>query len=264
MQEVNEHFTGVALELWPDPGFEPRKEKTHFPGPADRSGHGLLAGAGQDPHAVAGAADLRADRAAVHAVDPGPRDCLARHQPARHAGHGLFAAAVHPAGRGHLRTWMLLAINTSIRVQWKANIFTHLLRLPLDYFQKRHLGDIVSRTNSIDEIQRVLTSAFVESLLDGLMMVLTLVMMFIYNPTLGWIAHDGRGAVPAAAPVVVQAAVPAPLKNRSCAAPRCPRTTWKPSGACAPSSCLRASWCAAAHGRPCWSTKPMPRCASRS
>ena len=27
MEEVSEHFTGVALELWPDPGFQPRKEK---------------------------------------------------------------------------------------------------------------------------------------------------------------------------------------------------------------------------------------------
>jgi ATP-binding cassette subfamily B protein RaxB len=43
-----------------------------------------------------------------------------------------------------MRSWLLLAINTSIRVQWKANIFSHLLRLPLEYFQKRHLGDIVS------------------------------------------------------------------------------------------------------------------------
>ena len=28
LAEVSKHFTGVALELWPDPGFAPRKEKT--------------------------------------------------------------------------------------------------------------------------------------------------------------------------------------------------------------------------------------------
>ena len=91
-------------------------------------------------------------------------------------------------GIGVLRSWLLLVINTSIRVQWKANIFSHLIRLPLGYFQKRHLGDIVSRTASIDEIQRVLTSAFVESIFDGLLMILTLVMMFIYSPQLAYIA----------------------------------------------------------------------------
>jgi ATP-binding cassette, subfamily B, bacterial CvaB/MchF/RaxB len=89
---------------------------------------------------------------------------------------------------GVARAWVMLSINTSINVQWQSSIFTHLLRLPVEYFQKRHLGDIVSRTNSIGEIQRVLTSAFVETLFDGAMMLLTLGMMFLYSPSLAWVA----------------------------------------------------------------------------
>jgi ATP-binding cassette, subfamily B, bacterial CvaB/MchF/RaxB len=89
---------------------------------------------------------------------------------------------------GVARAWVMLSINTSINVQWQSSIFTHLLRLPVEYFQKRHLGDIVSRTNSIGEIQRVLTSAFVETLFDGVMMLLTLGMMFLYSPNLAWVA----------------------------------------------------------------------------
>jgi ABC-type bacteriocin/lantibiotic exporter with double-glycine peptidase domain len=54
----------------------------------------------------------------------------------------------------------------------------------------------------------VLTSAFVESLFDGLMMILTLVMMFIYSPQLAWIAIVAVGLYLAAAPALVQAAVP--------------------------------------------------------
>jgi ATP-binding cassette subfamily B protein RaxB len=73
MQEVNEHFTGVALELWPDPGFKPREEKapialTQLIGQVTGFWPSLAG-----PHAVAGFADVRADRAAVHAVDRGPR-----------------------------------------------------------------------------------------------------------------------------------------------------------------------------------------------
>lgn len=189
MQEVNEHFTGVALELWPDPGFEPRKEAVPI-------ALGQLIGqvTGFWP-ALAKILTLSLVLQIFVLTGPLFMQWILDHVIVSRDTNllttlalGFLLLLLIQQGVGIMRTWMLLAINTSIRVQWKANIFTHLLRLPLDYFQKRHLGDIVSRTNSIDEIQRVLTSAFVESLLDGLMMVLTLVMMFIYNPTLGWIA----------------------------------------------------------------------------
>ena len=40
----------------------------------------------------------------------------------------------------------------------------------------------------MDEIQSTLTSAFVEALFDGLLVILTLVLMFVYSPTLAWVA----------------------------------------------------------------------------
>jgi ATP-binding cassette subfamily B protein RaxB len=89
-----------------------------------------------------------------------------RYRPAHHAGAGLFAAAVHAAGhRGH-SAYLAAAGHQHgpSACNGKPTSSATLLRLPLDYFQKRHLGDIVSRTGSTDEIQRVLTSAFVESL----------------------------------------------------------------------------------------------------
>ncbi len=189
MQEVNEHFTGVALELWPDPGFEPRKESKPI-------ALGQLIGqvSGFWP-ALARILTLSLVLQIFVLTGPLFMQWILDHVIVSRDTNllttlalGFLLLLLIQQGVGILRSWMLLTINTSIRVQWKANIFTHLLRLPLEYFQKRHLGDIVSRTNSIDEIQRVLTSAFVESLLDGLMMILTMVMMFIYNPTLAWIA----------------------------------------------------------------------------
>ncbi len=189
MQEVNEHFTGVALELWPDPGFEPRRESTPI-------ALGQLIGqvTGFWP-ALTRILTLSLVLQIFVLTGPLFMQWILDHVIVSRDTNllttlalGFLLLLLIQLGVGILRSWMLLAINTSIRVQWKANIFAHLLRLPLEYFQKRHLGDIVSRTNSIDEIQRVLTSAFVESLLDGLMMILTMVMMFIYNPTLAWIA----------------------------------------------------------------------------
>src|SRR5471030_2029386 len=67
----------------------------------------------------------------------------------------------------------------------------HLTRLPIAYFEKRHLGDIVSRFGSINSIQSTLTSLFVESLLDGLMALLAFVMILIYSRTLSLIVIAG-------------------------------------------------------------------------
>jgi ABC-type multidrug transport system fused ATPase/permease subunit len=64
------------------------------------------------------------------------------------------------------------------------NVFSHLLKLPVSYFEKRFLGDIVSRFRSITIIQETLTSSFVEAILDGVMTFATCVMMVIYSPLL--------------------------------------------------------------------------------
>jgi len=86
------------------------------------------------------------------------------------------------------RSWILMYMSTSVNLQWRASVFTHLLRLPVSYFEKRHLGDVVSRFGSIDAIQRTLTSSFLEGILDGLMSIVTLGLMFLYSPPLALIA----------------------------------------------------------------------------
>ncbi|HQQ59079.1 MAG TPA: peptidase domain-containing ABC transporter, partial [Thermomonas sp.] len=66
-------------------------------------------------------------------------------------------------------------------VQWMGNVFAHALRLPLDFFEKRHLGDITSRMASVQAIQHTLTTSFVEALIDGLMAVVTFALMLVYS-----------------------------------------------------------------------------------
>lgn len=82
------------------------------------------------------------------------------------------------------RSWLLVYLSTSLNLQVSSNLLSHLLRLPMDYFEKRHLGDVTSRFGSMGTIQSFLTSSFIQVVLDGLMMVATLVMMFIYAPVL--------------------------------------------------------------------------------
>ncbi len=189
MAEVGKKFTGVAMELWPEPGFEPRKEATRISlmqligrvkGFLPSLTQVLILSLVLEAFALAGPLFMQwiVDQVVV-ARDGDLLTTLA-------IGFGMLLILQQIFGVA--RAWVMLSINTSINVQWQSSIFTHLLRLPVEYFQKRHLGDIVSRTGSIGEIQRVLTSAFVETLFDGVMMLLTLTMMFIYSPSLAWIA----------------------------------------------------------------------------
>jgi len=52
--------------------------------------------------------------------------------------------------------------------------FSHLVRLPVSFFEKRNLGDIISRFDSAEAIQRTLSNNFIEALLDGLISFLVL------------------------------------------------------------------------------------------
>ena len=62
-----------------------------------------------------------------------------------------------------------------------------MIRLPTSWFEKRHVGDIISRIGSARPIQEALTESVVAIVLDGFMAVFTLVIMFIYAPVLAWV-----------------------------------------------------------------------------
>lgn len=83
------------------------------------------------------------------------------------------------------RTWMVMLFSTVVGIQWNTSLFSHLSRLPLDYFAKRHVGDIISRFGSLGSIQKTLTTDMVQAIMDGLMAIGMLVMIIIYGK---WLA----------------------------------------------------------------------------
>ena len=189
LKEVSKHFTGVALELWPNPGFEPRKEKTRIrisqmigqlTGFWPALSQVLLLSLALEVFTLLSPLFMQwvLDYVVV-SKDMQLMNTLL-------VGFGLLLAL--QISTGVLRSWLLMIFATNISVQWQSNVFTHLIRLPLSYFHSRHLGDIVSRSGSIGEIQSTLTSALVETLFDGLLVTLTLILMFMYSPTLAVVA----------------------------------------------------------------------------
>ena len=71
--------------------------------------------------------------------------------------------------------------------QITGNLVRHLLRLPSDYFEKRHVGDIISRLGSVKPIQTAITQGVVSAVIDGLMACVAAVILFFYSAVLALI-----------------------------------------------------------------------------
>lgn len=87
-----------------------------------------------------------------------------------------------------LRSYVGMQLSTSLSFQSKSNLFAHLVKLPTAFFERRHIGDIVSRFGSIDIIQKTLNASLISGILDGLMTVITLTLMWLYSWQLSLIA----------------------------------------------------------------------------
>lgn len=83
-----------------------------------------------------------------------------------------------------IRSWAVVRLSANLGWLWSTNTFAHLMTLPEDFFQRRKLGEVLSRFGSISQIQQTVTSRFVETILDGIMAVATTVVMYRYEPTL--------------------------------------------------------------------------------
>lgn len=182
LREVSEHFTGVALELAPTAEFKSRKAAESI-SVRQLTGHvvglwpalaqiGLLSVALQVFVVLAPfLLQWTVDQVLVSA----DKDLLTV------LGLGFGLALLLQVGIGLLRGWSVTYLSSKLGLQWMGNVFAHLLKLPLDFFEKRHLGDVTSRLSSVQTIQHTLTTSFVEAIIDGLMAVVTLGLMLYYS-----------------------------------------------------------------------------------
>ena len=75
-------------------------------------------------------------------------------------------------------------ISNVVAFDMKGRIFTHLVRLPFDWFQKRQVGDVQSRFWAVRSIQMFVSQGALTGILDGLLGSLVLILMFFYSPPL--------------------------------------------------------------------------------
>ncbi len=185
LDELSLHFTGVALELTPAADFSPKIERQavklkHLIGPVrglKRSVSQILLLALALEIFVLGGPFLL-QWVVDDVVVSNDRDLLLT------LGIGFGLLVLLQVVAAALRSWAVLHLSATLNLQWLGNVFSHLMRLPVAWFEKRHAGDVWSRFAAVQTMQKTLTTHFVEALLDGLLVVATLVMMAFYSLTL--------------------------------------------------------------------------------
>ncbi len=188
MMQVSQHFTGVALELWPAVDFSCQKVTQQF-GLKSILNHvsgfkrflmkilslslliegvNLLLPVGTQlvmDHVI-----IARDQSLLALI------CL-----------GLLAFIVFRTLLSMCRSWLTLVTSASIDIQWCERLFDHLIHLPHSWFEKRKLGDIQSRFMSLDTIRNVLTTSIVGIVVDGIMATGVMTMMWLYGSWLMWV-----------------------------------------------------------------------------
>jgi ATP-binding cassette subfamily B protein RaxB len=184
-KEIGRHFTGVALELTPTSDFQPieAQTKTRLSDLWSRltNYRGALI-------QVLGLSLLLQLTALIIpffmqlTIDEGIAQGDANLLLLLLIGFGLVYAlnGVTKA----LRSWVVLTLGESLSFQLGGNVVRHLLRLPLGYFEKRHVGDLLSRIGSIQPIQALLSQGIVNVLIDSVLAITTLIVMAIISPLL--------------------------------------------------------------------------------
>ncbi|SHI21124.1 peptidase domain-containing ABC transporter [Ferrimonas marina] len=182
LPEFAQHFTGVALELRPGEGFV-KQDKRQPLQLRQLWGQltGLLPALGSllilslllqlaalaAPYYMQWVVDevlLSQDRALLSVL-----------------AIGFALLVLFKAATGALRGWLVLRLSSLFNLQLGANLLRHLLRLPMTYFETRHVGDLVSRFGALNQVRERLTTGIVEAMVDGLMSLAVLVMMALYS-----------------------------------------------------------------------------------
>ena len=188
MPELSQHFTGVVLEVWPGTTFSVQKKQNRLKASTLlKNINGLMTSLAKifflslvielislllpvGTQLVTDNVIASGDYGLLNII------CL-----------GLFILILLRLTISIIRSWTTLILGTLIDVQWSFSLFSHLIKLPTTFFERRKLGDIQSRFHSLDVIRATFTTGLTGSIIDTLMLMGLLVMMFLYNLQLSMI-----------------------------------------------------------------------------
>ncbi|MDX2231198.1 MAG: type I secretion system permease/ATPase [Leptolyngbyaceae cyanobacterium bins.349] len=100
----------------------------------------------------------------------------------------MLSVAFFEAILGTLRLFIFTHTARRLDLSLSAQLFRHLMRLPLSYFESRRVGDTVARVQELENIRQFLTGTAMTVILDAIFAVVYLTIMFYYSPTLTWVS----------------------------------------------------------------------------
>ncbi|MDO8311690.1 MAG: peptidase domain-containing ABC transporter, partial [Sideroxyarcus sp.] len=118
---------------------------------------------------------------------------------------GIIVALLFEAGFGFLRQFLLLSATKKIDISLARRTFSHLLALPINFFETISAGVVVRHMQQADKIRQFLTGKLFLTLLDAVALVVFLPLLFFYSAKLAAIVIIFTGLI---AGVVVLLIVP--------------------------------------------------------
>ncbi|AWH29258.1 ABC transporter [Stenotrophomonas sp. YAU14A_MKIMI4_1] len=189
LAEVSHHFTGIAVELTPRPAFAVQRVDKRFTLAALlRTSRGVFGYVGQvlwitlflelfallSPLLLKTVIDTglaHRDMDFITAITAGFAGVALL--------HGMVALA---------RDYVLLHFGTRFNAQFMGALIQRMMRLPLGFYSKRCIGDLVDRYQSTNAIRQTLTGALPRVLLDGLIALAALGIIAAISPPMAGIA----------------------------------------------------------------------------
>lgn len=190
--EMSSQFTGVVVEATPSLAFRPRRERSKLslwqlwsraPGLGSALGRILILSLLIELFSLAAPFYLQIGLDSVipsHDIDFLTSLAL-----------GFGALSILSQITSFVRSWSIVSLSNELGYRLVSNLFRHLVRLPIGWFQKRSVGDVLTRFNASQPITELLGNGLVQAAVDGLMTVITLVLMLIYSPMLTGVTIAG-------------------------------------------------------------------------
>jgi ATP-binding cassette subfamily B protein RaxB len=190
--ELGRHFSGVALELRPSNDFQPVQTRRRLRFQDLWSGmtgfrrallQTIILSVVMQVYVLATPFYLRtAVDGALPSLDQTLLLTLAL---------GFAALALFGAIASILRKFVLLSSGAALSFGITSNLARRLFRLPIVWFEKRKVGDVLTKFQSVLPIQRFLIESAPLALIDGSLSILTLIMMMITAPQLALVTLLG-------------------------------------------------------------------------
>jgi ATP-binding cassette subfamily B protein RaxB len=191
--ELDDAFTGVALELTPERDFRSQNERDHL---------SFVDFAGSFRHlyrylalmfclllctqVLALAPPIATQILIDELVLSQDRDWMYR------ALAGLALVMLTGVMLDGLRRRIGLFTGMKLAVDSSVSVMSHLLKLPALFVDRRHPGDLMSKLESLTPIRQALTEQLVESIVHCVVLLTTLAIMFLYS---GWLTAVSVGGL---------------------------------------------------------------------